>query len=188
MTQHWSLLTFIFGEGHGRPLQYSGLENPHGQRSLVGYSPRGRKESDMTEWLSMTFILNTILKVRLNLLSCALCLVVFNWLQTLGLWPTGVSAVELLRQECWSGLPCPTSGTQGSNPGLPHCWRILYRLNHQGSSRILEWVAYPFSRGSSQPRNRTRVSCIAGRFFTSWASLYQGNLNLLSYIITYQKR
>ena len=37
------------GEGHGNPLQYSCLENPHGQRSLVGYSPWGRKESDMTE-------------------------------------------------------------------------------------------------------------------------------------------
>ena len=33
-------------------------------------------------------------------------------------------------------------------------------------ARILEWVAIPFARGSSQPRNRTRVSCIAGRFFT----------------------
>ena len=43
--------------------------------------------------------------------------------------------------------------TQGSNPGLPHCRQILYRLSHHGSPRILEWVAYPFSRGSSQPRN-----------------------------------
>ena len=40
------------GEGHGNPLQYSCLENPHGQRSLVGYSPWGHKELDMTEWLS----------------------------------------------------------------------------------------------------------------------------------------
>ena len=35
--------------------------------------------------------------------------------------------------------------------------------------KILEWVAISFSRGSSQPRNRTWVSCIAGRFFTDWA-------------------
>ena len=34
--------------------------------------------------------------------------------------------------------------------------------------RILEWVAFPFSRGSSQPRDQTQVSHIAGRFFTSW--------------------
>ena len=57
---------------------------------------------------------------------------------------------------------------QGLNPGLPHCRRILYHLNHKGSPRILEWVAYPFSRGSFQPRNWTRVSCIAGEFFTNY--------------------
>ena len=34
-------------------------------------------------------------------------------------------------------------------------------------ARILEWVAFPFSRGSSQPRDQTQVSHIAGRFFTS---------------------
>ena len=36
--------------------------------------------------------------------------------------------------------------TQGLNPGLPHCSQILYQLRHKGSPRILEWVAYPFSR------------------------------------------
>ena len=40
--------------GHGNPLQHSCLENPPGQRSLAGYSPQGRKELDMTEWLSTT--------------------------------------------------------------------------------------------------------------------------------------
>ena len=39
------------GEGHGNPLQYSSLENPHGEMSLMGYSPWGRKELDMTEQL-----------------------------------------------------------------------------------------------------------------------------------------
>ena len=58
---------------------------------------------------------------------------------------------------------------QGSNPGLPHCRWILYQLSHKGSPRILEWVTYPFSSGSSWPRNRTGVSCISGRFFTNWA-------------------
>ena len=41
------------GGGRGNPLQYSCLENPHGQRSLAGYSPWGCKESDTTEQLSM---------------------------------------------------------------------------------------------------------------------------------------
>ena len=60
--------------------------------------------------------------------------------------------------------------TQGSNPGLPHCRQILYQLHHQGSPRIREWVAYPFSSRSSQPRNWTRAFHIAGRFFTNWAT------------------
>ena len=45
----------------------------------------------------------------------------------------------------------------------------LYQLSHKESLRILEWVPYPFSSGSSWPRNWTRVSCIASRFFTNWA-------------------
>ena len=59
--------------------------------------------------------------------------------------------------------------TQGLKPGLPHCGQILYQLSHKGSPRILEWVAYPFSSRSSPPRDRTRVSCIADRFFTNCA-------------------
>ena len=37
-------------------------------------------------------------------------------------------------------------------------------------TRILEWVAIPFSKGSSRPRDGTQVSCIAGKFFTVWAT------------------
>ena len=37
-------------------------------------------------------------------------------------------------------------------------------------ARVLEWVAFPFSGGSSQPRDQTQVSRIAGVFFTSWAT------------------
>ena len=59
--------------------------------------------------------------------------------------------------------------TQGSNPGLPHYRQILYQLSHQGSPRMLEWVASPFSSRSSRPRNQTRVSCFADRVFTNWA-------------------
>ena len=40
------------GGRHGNSLQYSCLENPHGQRSLASYSPWSHKESDTTEWLS----------------------------------------------------------------------------------------------------------------------------------------
>ena len=73
-------------------------------------------------------------------------------------------------------LPQGIFPTQRLNSGLPHCRWILYRLSQQGSPRILESVAYPFSRGSSWPRNGTGISCIAGRFFTSWS--YQRSPNL----------
>ena len=76
--------------------------------------------------------------------------------------------------------------TQGSNPGLPLCRWILYQPSHQGRPRILEWVAYPFSRGSSWPRNQTRVSRIAGGFFTSWATgEAPGNGNPFQYPLQY---
>ena len=45
-----------------------------------------------------------------------------------------------------------------------HSYKELYAIIK------LEWVAFPFSRGSSQPRDQTQVSCIAGGFFTSWAT------------------
>ena len=73
---------------------------------------------------------------------------------------TGVGSLSLLQE---------ISPTQWLNPGLLHCRQIIYQLSHKGSPRILEWVAYPFFSGSSQPRNQTGVSRIAGRFFTNHA-------------------
>ena len=83
---------------------------------------------------------------------------------------------------------CPPPGdlpNQGLNPGLPHCRWILYHLSYQGSPRILERVAYPFSRGSSWPRNWTRVSWIAGGFFTSWATREAQNTSRPPVYVTY---
>ena len=73
---------------------------------------------------------------------------------------TGVSSLS---------LPQGIFPIQGSTPGLWHWRQILYQLSHKGRPRILEWVAYPFSSGSSLPRNWTGVSCITGRLFTNWA-------------------
>ena len=73
---------------------------------------------------------------------------------------TGVGSLSLLQ-----GI----FPTQGSNPGPPHCRWILYQPSYKGIPRMLEWVAYPFSSGSSWPRNQTRVSCLAGGFFANWA-------------------
>ena len=56
-------------------------------------------------------------------------------------------------------LSCPTL-----------CNPMDYIVHGILQARILEWVAVPFSRGSSQPRGRTQVCHIAGRLFTSWAT------------------
>ena len=50
----------------------------------------------------------------------------------------------------------------------PTLWDpVDYTVHGILQARILEWIAFPFSRGSSKPRNPTQVSCIAGGFFTS---------------------
>ena len=77
---------------------------------------------------------------------------------------TGVSSLSLLQ-----GL----FPTQGSNPGLPPCRQILYQLNNKRTPRILEWAGYPFSSGSSWPRNWTRVSCIANGLQAHFQLSYQ---------------
>ena len=87
---------------------------------------------------------------------------------------TGVGSLSLLQ-----GI----YPTQGWKPGLPHCRRILYQVSHQRNPRIPEWVAYPFPRRSSWSRNQARVSCIAGRFFTNWATR-EGYYLLTNYWLT----
>ena len=86
--------------------------------------------------------------------------------------PWSIHSMEFSRQNTGVGSLSLFQGifpTQGLNPGLLHCRQILYPLSHKGSPRILEWIAYLPSSGSSQPRNWTGVSCIAGGFFTNWA-------------------
>ena len=71
------------GGGHGNPLQYSCLENSHGQRNLVGYSPWDHKEFDMTKPLST----HTCQKLALNTAGANKCFVLFflsevkEWIQ-----------------------------------------------------------------------------------------------------------
>ena len=74
----------------------------------------------------------------------------YAWPQRLTV-PYWVSEVKVVRL-------CPT-----------FCDPMGYTVRGILQARILEWVAILFSRGSSQPRDRTKVSHIAGRFFTSWA-------------------
>ena len=68
------------------------------------------------------------------------------------LCPWGFFQASILE---WEAMPSSRGIflTQRSNSGLPHCRWILYQPSHKGSPRILERVAYPFSRGFSRPRN-----------------------------------
>ena len=67
----------------------------------------------------------------------------------------------------WAPLHCKVKVTQSR---LILCDPMDYTVHGILQARILEWVAFPFCRGSSQPKDRTQVSLIAGGFFTSWAT------------------
>ena len=69
---------------------------------------------------------------------------------------------------------CPTLAT----PWTLACQAPLSMVFSR--ARILEWVAISFSRGSSRPRNQTRVSCPAGRFFTNWAMREDQHMKLVT--------
>ena len=113
-------------------------EEFQGQGSLVGCSPWGSKESDMTEATQQQHI-----KVSIFVLVITMLLY----------FCVGAKSLHLCLTLC---DPMDHSPPGSSVHGILQ-------------ARILEWVAMPFSRGSSRPRDQTQVSNIAGRFFTSWA-------------------
>ena len=92
------------------------------------------------------------------------CKYMCGWVPSLFTWNCHNTVNQLCAVLCLIAQSCPTlcEPMDWSPPGSS-VHGIL-------QARILEWVAYPFSRASSQSRNQTGVSCIAGRFFTSWAS------------------
>ena len=93
-----------------------------------------------------------------------------------GFFPTQGSYPHLLHLLHWQAgsLPLVPPGNglvTKSYPTLVIPWTVACQAHLAGilQARILERVAISFSRGCSRPRNRTRVSCIAGRWFTNWA-------------------
>ena len=98
------------------------------------------------------------------------------------------SSWNSLGQNTWVGSLSLLQGifpTQGSNPGLLHCRRILSQLSHQRSPRILEWVAYLFSSGSSWPRNRTGSPAL--QTDSLWTELSGKPIERLVYFKFYRK-
>ena len=147
------------GGGHGSPLQHSCLENflDSGSQWVVVY--RVTKSQARTKRLSLHAC-----KDKLDMKVIQSCPTLWSHrLDSPWNYPgqnTGVGSCSLLQ----GIIP-----TQILNPGLLHCRWILYQLNHQGSPSTLKWGIYEFTSGSSWPRNWTRVFCIAGRFFATWA-------------------
>ena len=79
-----------------------------------------------------------------------------------------------------------------SHSGLPICYPVDSTVHGILQARILEWVAFPFSRASFQPRDWGQVSHIVGGLFTSWATRKSkntqvGSLSLLRRIFTTQE-
>ena len=82
---------------------------------------------------------------------------------------------------CWRKSKCESESCSvgvGSDSLWPHG---LYTAHGVLQARILEWVAFSFSRRSSQPRDQIQVSRIAGRFFTSWATRKTKNTEWVAY-------
>ena len=91
-----------------------------------------------------------------------------TWVRSLG-WKDPLEK-GTCRKACHEWLLDPSRDlpNPGITPRSPTLQADSLPSEPPGKLRILEWVAYPFSRGSSWPRNWTSVSCIAGRFFRNW--------------------
>ena len=107
-------------------------------------------QARILEWVAISFSRGSSWPRGQTWVSCIARQILYywaNWEALVGTWKVKVAQL------------CPTL----CNPMDYIVYGIL-------QARILEWVDFPFSRGSSQPRDRTQVSCIGGRFFISWAT------------------
>ena len=98
-------------------------------------------------------------------------------------WKSNIQTI--LEIWTWKLLSCvqlfATPRTTQSNP-------VDYTVHGMLQARILEWVAVPFYRGSSQPRDQAEVSHTAGGFFTSWATREALNLDSKSCMIISEEK
>ena len=132
-----------------------------GQRSLVGYSPWGRKELNTTEWLHFPFTYGVRRWSSFILLQVVDQFFEHHLLKRLSflhcIFLPPLSKISEVAQSCLTicdPMDC-------SPPG--------FSVHGSFQARVLEWAVISFSRGSSWFRDQTQVSCIAGRFFTIWS-------------------
>ena len=156
------------GEGNGNSLQYSCLGNPMDRGTWPAtYSSGGHRESDMTKRLSHHC--TSLLKQEPQHLSFHITHHATTIILTLFKIKTRFFFSITQQSNCSSDDAATAQSLQSC---LTLCNPVDYSLS--GScingilrARILEWVAMPSSRGPSQPKDQTQVSCIAGRFYTT---------------------
>ena len=144
------------GGGNDNPLQYSCLKDPHGQRSLAGYSPQGRKESDTTEWLSTAELLHFCLSEPNVCIS-------FTFIVLMPVIAATAAAAAKSLQSCltlWDPI-------DGSPPGSS--------LHGILQARILEWVAMFFSNAGKWKVKVKTLSHVQ-LFVIAWTAAYQAPL------------
>ena len=130
---------------------------------MEGCSPWGRYELVATEQLLFHFSLSCIGEGNGNPLQCS-CL---ENPGDGGAWWAAVYGVT--QSQTW--LKRLSSSSSSKTLCDPMDWSLPgFSVHGILQARILEWVAMPFSRGSFLPRDWTWISCIAGRFFTVWAT------------------
>ena len=162
---HW------WADMHGNPLHYSCLENPHGQRSVVGYSPWGHKESDTTEQLriDMQGSFSLILQMSIKELRA---LMRIQWSMA---YSVPVALKHTQRRVCVGGVCSCSIMSNSLRPHGQQPARLLYGIFQ---ARISEWVAI-----SSYRTHVSCVSCIAGGFLPleqSGKPTQRGSRTLLS--------
>ena len=172
----WTGLISLLAKGLSRVFSNTTAQN----HQFLGAQPSLQPNSHICVWLpkktkqNIALIIWTLIGKVMSLLFNTLSRFAIAFLPRSRKWSYSFVSDSLRLQARYSGVGGSLSylqgifPTQGSNPGLPHCRWILHQLSQKASPRTLEWAASPFSSGSSRPRNSTRVSCIAGGFFTNW--------------------
>ena len=138
----------------------------------------------LTRW---TFV-DKVMSLLLNMLSRLVITFLLRSRHLLISWLQSPSAVILDLKKVKSNTVSTVSPSVCHVQFFATPWTVAHQtsLSTEFSRQELEWVAIPFSRGSSRPQDWTQVSCIAGRFFTVWATreaLSVLTLRILSVII-----
>ena len=135
----------------------AGLEHPRGTESHVqrpACPPRAASSGSTASCASSSLLLR--LRFDIPRLQCITP-------------PTAVGKGEPWREASQRGSSCSWLVSESRSVVSDFCNPVDHAVHAIPQARILEWVACPFSRGSSQPTDRTQASHIAGGFFTSCA-------------------